>query len=107
LRRGELRDYDSGTGAHLHAWPLPDVPSGAECETPNSIRCSQPRLALEDAARGLVTYVLDGQVHVLRLADGVDVIVASGTTARFIDSGLVYANSLRLRLVPFDRLPLP
>jgi hypothetical protein len=107
LRRGELRDYDSGTGAHLHTWPLPDVPSGAECETPNSIRCSQPRLALEDAARGLVTYVLDGQVHVLRLADGADVIVASGATARFIDSGLVYANSLRLRLVPFDRLPLP
>ena len=107
VRRGELRDYDATSGALLHTWPLPDVPSGPECGTPNSVRCyAWPRLVLEDAARGLVTYVLDGRVHVLRLSDGADTAVAPGSTARFVGSGLVYADGARLHLVPFDRLPL-
>jgi hypothetical protein len=61
---------------------------------------------LQDAARGLVTHVLDGQVHLLRLSDGADAEVAQGSLARFTSSGLVYADGPRLRLVPFDRLPL-
>jgi Tol biopolymer transport system component len=108
LVRGQLLVYDAITGARLHAWPLPDVPSGGECASPHSgtWECRDARLVLEDAARGLAAYILDGQVHVLRLADGADKLVGAASLARFVDAGLVYADGLRLRLVPFDRLPL-
>lgn len=103
LLQGQVRDYDAATGGLRHSWPLPDVPSGAECD----LRCGGPdRLVLEDAARGLVAYLLDGNVHLLRLRDGADAVVASGTLARFMDTGLVLADGSRLHLVPFDRLPL-
>jgi hypothetical protein len=61
---------------------------------------------LDDAARGLAVYVLDGEIHVLRLIDGADRVVAKGTLARFLDAGLVYADGSTLRLVPFEQLPL-
>jgi Tol biopolymer transport system component len=102
LLRGELRVYDAASGALRRTWPLPDVPSGGPCE----LRCGSARLVLQDVARGLAAYVLDRQVHLLRLADGTDAIVAAGTHARFMDAGLVYADGWRLHLVPFDRLPL-
>jgi hypothetical protein len=107
LVRGRLLVYDAPTGAQLHAWPLPDVPSGGECASPyyGTWECTNARLILEDAALGLAAYVLDGQVHVLRLADGVDTALAAGTLARFADSGLVYANGSTLHFVPFERLP--
>lgn len=90
-------------GTLQHTWPLPDVPSGAQCQ----LRCRDaPRLVLQDVAGGLAAYVLDGKVHVLRLADGADAVVASGTLARFMDEGLVYTDGWRLHLVTFDRLPL-
>jgi len=108
LVQGALRVYDAASGQLERTWSLPDVPSGAECRSPSgsSWGCGGPRLVLEDAARGLVTYVLDGQVHVLRLADGVEATIGPGTLARFMDAGLVYADGARLHLVPFDRLPL-
>jgi hypothetical protein len=43
---------------------------------------------------------------VIRLADGHDVFVAAGTTARFFDGGLVYADGSRIRVVPFETLAL-
>lgn len=54
-------------------------------------------LQLEDARRGVVAYV-NGAIHLLGLADGSDRVLARGTIARFIDSGLVYADGARLRL---------
>ena len=102
---GQLRHYDAESGALLHTWPLPEVPSGHTCGSLNVGRCyPSPRLLLEDGARGLVTYIFDGQVRVLRLSDGADAVVASGVAAGFVDSGLVYADGSRLRHVPFDRL---
>jgi hypothetical protein len=104
LDRGSLRHYDVRAAALLHTWPLPDVPSGPTC---GWLRCTpSQRLALADAARGLVAYVLDGQLHVLRLVDGADAIVGQAALARFMDTGLVYANGARLHLVPFASLPL-
>jgi Tol biopolymer transport system component len=103
LLRGQLRVYDAVNGTLQHTWPLPDVPSGAQCQ----LRCSDAaRLVLQDVAGGLAAYILDGKVHVLRLADGADAVVASGTLARFMDEGLVYADGWRLHLVTFDRVPL-
>jgi len=84
----ELRHHHARTGELLRTWPL------------------TPSFRLEDAARGLVVYVVDGQVHVLRLADGVDATIGPGTLARFMDAGLVYADGVRLHLMTFDRLPL-
>jgi len=109
LVQGQLLDYDATTAGRLHAWPLPDVASGGECRSPHSgtWECrGGGRLLLEDAARGLVTYVLDGQVHLLRLADGADATVGAGAFARFMDAGLVYADGPELHLVRFDALPL-
>jgi hypothetical protein len=103
LMPGQLRDYDTRSGALLHTWPMPAVPSGPEC----ALRyCSNPDLALNDAARGLVAYTLNDQVHVLRLADGTDRTVATGFDPRFMDDGLVYANNARINLVLYDQLPL-
>jgi hypothetical protein len=92
----------------MRAWPLPDVASGVECASPHdgAWECGQPRLVLEDVADGLATYLLDRQVHVLRLSDGVDSTVAGGMLARFTDTGLVYANGATLRLVPYAQLPM-
>jgi hypothetical protein len=109
VRRGELLHYDASTGALLHSWPLPDATVGRECASPNGSRCPyvQPaRLVLQDVARGLVTYALDGQIHVLRLSDGTDSVVAPGGHARFMDEGLVYSAESQLRLVPFAQLAL-
>jgi hypothetical protein len=94
LTAGQLRDYDVTSRALLHAWPVP------------------PESRLEDTARGLAAYVLDGQVHLLRLRDGADVVVASGTGAQLEDSGLFYAHDGaapyvgRIRFVARDKLPL-
>ena len=38
LVRGELRHYDAVDARLLNAWPLPDVPSGRECNTPATFR---------------------------------------------------------------------
>ena len=57
-------------------------------------------------------YLLDGRVHLLRLADGADAVVATGTAARFGATRLFYAYEAaapwkgRVRFVPFDQLPL-
>ncbi|HEX6700864.1 MAG TPA: hypothetical protein VF101_09050 [Gaiellaceae bacterium] len=104
---GELRVYDAFSGSLRAAWPLPAQPAGHACDYYGDPSCRQPpRLLLGDVAHGLAAYVLDGQVHVLRLADGADRIVGPGTLARFADVGLVYADGARIRLTPFDRLPL-
>ena len=108
LTQGAVNVYNAGSGALVHIWPVPDVPSGGECQMAlgDYRDCPTVRLLLEDASHGLVAYVLDGQVHLLRLADGKDQIVGAGKLARFMDAGLVYADGSRLHLVPFDRLPL-
>jgi Tol biopolymer transport system component len=106
LIRGQLRDYDLHSGALLHTMTLPDVDSGSECGSPHYCDRHPPRLLLEDARDGLVTYVLDGQVHLRRIADGQDATVAAGSLARFFDGGLAYAYGARISVVPFDRLPL-
>jgi Tol biopolymer transport system component len=84
----DLRQYDAATGALVQTWPLPE------------------QAKLEDVSRGLAAYVLDGQLHLLRLADGADRVVGAGILARFMDAGLVYVDGSRLVLVPFGRLPL-
>jgi WD40-like Beta Propeller Repeat len=111
LLPGAVRDYDAMTGALLHTWPLPDVSFGGFCGLP-SWACGSPRLRLEGASRGLVAYVLDGKLHLLRLRDGADAVVADATAAQLDDSGLFYTYRTtgiwpgRIRFVPVDQLPL-
>jgi hypothetical protein len=108
LVRGQLLVYDAVTGARLHAWPVPDVPSGAECGSiySGTWECRGTELILEDAAHGLAAYVVDGQVHVIQLQNGTDMTIGKGSIARFVDAGLVYADGARIQLIPFDQLPL-
>jgi hypothetical protein len=109
LVQRELRDYSASTGELLHAWPLPDVSSAGRCRR---LYCPSPRLTLDDAARGIAVYTLDGAVHLLRLRDGFDSTVPGATTAELEDSGLFYAYAGaapwpgRIRFVPFSVLPL-
>jgi Tol biopolymer transport system component len=108
LVQRELRDYSASTGELLHAWPLPDVPSAGRCRR---LFCPSPRLTLDDAARGIAVYTLDGAVHLLRLRDGFDSTVPGATTAELENSGLFYAYAGaapwpgRIRFVPFAELP--
>jgi hypothetical protein len=89
---GELRKYDASTGVLLGSYAIEG--------------------GLQDAAGGLVAYVLNGAVHLLRLADGATATVSAGTAARFGDTGLFYVYEApypwrgRIRFVPFERLPL-
>ena len=112
LVQGAFRDYDAADGSLRHVWTLPNVSSGGDCTYRISFQCqpartnsSFARLRLQDAARGLVAYVLDDQLHVLRLADGADTTIGPGSHARFMAAGLVYSDGPRIHLVPFDRLP--
>ena len=96
LVHGELRDYSASTGELRYVWPLPDVPS----------------VELDDAARGIAVYTLDGVVHLLRLSSGADVTVPGATAAELTGAGLFYAYPGeepwpgRIRFIPFEELPL-
>ncbi|MGL6279317.1 MAG: hypothetical protein ACRC50_07150, partial [Gaiella sp.] len=110
---GQLRHYSATTGSLLHTWALPDVASGAPCGFGlQTYLCPDVRLRFWDTARGLAAYTLDGQIHLVRLADGTDIVLAAGIAARFVTSGLVYATTAtdatypyRLTFVPTERLP--
>jgi Tol biopolymer transport system component len=116
---GELRDYDAVSGSLLHAWTLPYVSYGGHCGI-RADDCDYAQFRLQDASRGLVAYLVGGprpsgdlsaQLHVLRLSDGRDVVLASGTAARFGADGLFYAYRAtgpwpgRISLVRFGQLP--
>lgn len=88
LTQGSLTHFDAATGFLQHTWPVANVTSGGPCRR---LPCPPQLLTLEDAAGGLVAYTLQGAVHVLRLSDGRDVVVAQGTRARFVTPGLVFA----------------
>jgi hypothetical protein len=109
LVRGELRVYSASTGELLSVWPLPDVPSSGHCRL---FDCPKTELTLDDAARGVVLYTVDGVVHLLRLSYGTDVAIVGATAAELTDAGLFYAYPGeepwpgRIRFVPFDELPL-
>jgi Tol biopolymer transport system component len=106
---GRLRRYDAATGRLRQSWPLPDVPVGGPCN-PIASGCPPTRLQVDDSARGLVAYALDGEIHVLRLADGADRVAAAGSVARFLNGGLVLATSRdapwveRIRFLPDEEI---
>jgi hypothetical protein len=106
----EFRVYDAQTGALEATWPLADGPVGHDCDLFGDPSCDlgQPtaRLTLEDVSHGLAAYIDAGQVHLLRLSDGTDRIAGDGTLARFTTAGLAYADGARIRLEPYDELPL-
>jgi Tol biopolymer transport system component len=89
---GQLRVYDASSGALVRTFDGPST--------------------LQDAAKGLVAYLVGGQVSVMRLADGAVAAVGAGRQARFGDTGLYYAYDGeypwrgRIRFVPFEELLL-
>ncbi len=105
VRRGALLHYDARTGALIHMWALPDVPTSGPCGSPHPWTCTAS-LVLLDARGGFASYAVAGQVHVIRLADGHDATVGAGTTARFFTGGLAYADGSRIHVVSFESLAL-
>jgi Lipoprotein LpqB beta-propeller domain len=109
ISRGRLRDFSASTGELLHTWPLPDVPSSGVCR---NYECPTVRLTLDDAARRLVLYTLDGVIHLLRLRDGADRTLPGATAAELENAGLFYSYTgeapwpSRIRFVPLAELPL-
>jgi hypothetical protein len=102
-----LRVYNVVTGALVRSRPLPNVTSGGVC---GLAPCPTVALQMLDAARGLVVYTLAGKLHLLRLRDGRDRVVAPAVDARFGDNGLFYAYTApapwiaRIRFVPWAAL---
>jgi WD40 repeat protein len=104
---GAVRVYNAVTGTLRATWPLPAQPAGHDCDLFGDPSCFNPApLTLGGLSHGVAAYATGGKVHLLRLADGADRIVGPGTLPRFMDAGLVYADGARIRLVPFERLPL-
>ena len=106
----ELRVYDAQTGTLRNTWPLAAGPVGHDCDIFADPSCDlgQPMatVVLEDVSHGLAVYISDGQVHLLRLSDGIDRVGGGGTLARFTNLGLVYADGARIWLTPYTQLPL-
>lgn len=104
-----LQVYDAGNATLEASWPMPAAPVGHDCDPYSDPSCDygspQAQVTLEDVAHGLAAYILNGQIHLLRLSDGADRIVASGTLARFTNAGLAYADGARIWLTPYERLP--
>ena len=109
LIQGNLIDLNVTTGQQLHMRSLPRVPSAGVCI---SLPCLPTTLRLVDASRGLVAYLLSGRLHLLRLRDGHDRVVAPASDARFGDTGLFFAYQAagawpgRIRFVAWAHLPL-
>jgi hypothetical protein len=106
----ELRVYDAETGALRNTWPLPARSVGHDCDIFGDPSCNYgqpvPAVTLEDVSHGLAAYIDAGRVHLLRLGDGADRVIGDGTVARFTDAGLAFADGARIRLTPYDLLPL-
>ena len=106
----QLHVYDASTGTLKASWPVPAAPVGHDCDVYSDPGCDyggpRAQVTLEDVAHGLATYIYAGQVHLLRLSDGADRIVAHGTLARFMNAGLAYADDARIWLTPYGELPL-
>jgi hypothetical protein len=93
-----LDDYDSASGALLHAWLLP------------------ANATLEDVQDGVAVYVTSAQIHLLRLSDGRDAAItppgAGPLHAQLEPAGLFYSYSVldsdrpgRVAFVPSANLP--
>jgi hypothetical protein len=101
LKHASIADYDAGTGALVHEWPLATVADRR----------------LEDVQDGLAVYVSGTEVHLLRLSDGREAVIGAPGTgpvlAQLEPGGLFYSYTAddarypgRVAFVPFDRLPL-
>jgi hypothetical protein len=88
LTQGKLLVHSLPTGTQIATRPLPNVPSAGVCGLPP---CPTVTLQLVDASRGLVAYILSGKLHLLRIRDGRDRVVAAATDSRFGDKGLFYS----------------
>jgi len=106
----QLQVYDASNGTLKASWPMPAVPVGHDCDIFADPSCNYgaapAQVTLEDVAHDLAAYIYNGQVHLLRLSDGADRVIAYGTLARFIAAGLAYADGARVWLTPYDQLPL-
>jgi hypothetical protein len=103
---GSLVDFDAATGEQIHSWPVSSEPPARDClfwagpDCIGFLYAEPPHYVLQDVARGLAAYTLDGKLHLLRLADGKDTVAGYARLARFTDAGLAYADGSRIHVRP-------
>jgi hypothetical protein len=104
-----ILEFSLATGHQIRSRNVPQLPGAGVCGIQP---CLPTSLRLLDAARGLVAYTLNGKLHLLRLRDGRNRVVARVDDARFGDTGLFYTYTAsgpypgRIRFVPWAHLPL-
>jgi hypothetical protein len=102
LTDGRLTEYDIGNGAVQQSWPPPSGTTGRDCAYNGEPQCPlSAAVKLQDASHGLVALTVNGQLHILHLNTGTDSTIGYATEARFMDTGLVYADGARINLVPY------
>jgi hypothetical protein len=104
LTEGRLTEYDISSGVVQHSWPLPGGTPGRDCIFYGEPHCPSAAVKLQGAARGLVAFTVNGQLHILHLSTGADDTIGYATEARFMDSGLVYADGARINFIPYSGL---
>ena len=89
LIRGELRVYDSATGVQQHGWPLPDVRADAIAYYRHASRRRHPCSRMPRMTSPPTHSTGTSTSFASRTKDAT---VAAGTLARFMSTGLVYAD---------------
>ena len=104
-QRFRLDAYSVSTGALAHSWPLAGPAASAgdgRCGDP--LGCRTPALRLEDVQNGFVVYELGRAIHLLRLADGRDVVVRTPAVgpvhAQLEAPGLFYSYRIASSTMP-------
>jgi hypothetical protein len=100
LTEHRLTEYDIGSSAVQHSWPVPGGTPGRDCHYYSEPHCPYTAdVKLQDAARGLAAYTVNGQLHILHLNGGADTSIGYATEARFTDTGLVFADGARINFI--------
>ena len=106
--RSRLEVFDAAAGTSIASTPLPDV---TPCSSADPT-CLPESTHLAGAADGLVAYLAEGTLHLLRLRDGADRSLGAAVAAKLTDAGLFVSVEGadrfhgRLRFTPLTSLPL-
>jgi hypothetical protein len=113
LRDGLLDVHKLGADESVRTVPLPLAASYGPASPPPEIGgkgppALTPKLTLEDVGSGLAVYVFDRAVHVVRLADGRDVVVARPSSgpvhAQAQATGIWIASAHRVTFMPIAQV---
>jgi hypothetical protein len=83
----------------------PSGTTGRDCFYYNEPHCPyDAAVKLQDAAHGLVAITVNDELHILDVSNGADRSIGHATEARFMDTGLVFADGARVHFIPYSGL---